>query len=51
MVICPIANVIGCHKCAIVNFCALKSVLGNYDDEQTETAPDDSESTESKPPD
>jgi hypothetical protein len=36
MVICPIANSIGCNKCGIVNFCFLKTVLGNYGDDHME---------------
>ena len=30
MAICPIANSVGCNKCGMVNFCFLKTVLGNY---------------------
>ena len=34
MVICPIANSVGCEKCGVVNFCLLRSVLGNYGEEE-----------------
>ncbi len=51
MAICPIANSVGCNKCTIVKFCVLKSVLGNYGEEQPGQEPKDSKSTESKPPD
>jgi hypothetical protein len=51
MVICPIANSIGCDKCAVVDFCFLRSVLGNYGAEQPGQEAEDSKSTESKPPD
>jgi len=43
MAICPIANSIGCNKCGIVNFCFVKTVLGNYGEEQPgQNASDDS---------
>jgi len=53
MVICPVANSIGCNKCGIVNFCFLKSVLGNYGEEQPGQDSEESKKTEpeSKPPD
>ena len=51
MAICPIANSVGCDKCTIVNYCVLKSVLGNYGNEQPEQKPEESKSNESKPPD
>jgi hypothetical protein len=34
MVICPVANTVGCNKCGMVNFCFVKTVLGNYGEEQ-----------------
>ena len=34
MAICPVANSIGCEKCAVVNVCFLKTVLGNYGEEK-----------------
>ena len=43
MVICPVANMVGCEKCAVVDFCLLKSVLGNYGEEQ-EDKPGEKES-------
>lgn len=53
MTICPVANLIGCNKCGIVNFCFLKSVLGNYGEEQPGQDSEESKKTEpgSKPPD
>lgn len=30
MTVCPIAIVSGCKKCALVEFCPLKTVLGDY---------------------
>ena len=30
MTLCPIALAVGCNKCAIVNACPLKSVIGNF---------------------
>jgi hypothetical protein len=30
MTLCPIALAVGCNKCAIVNGCPLKTVIGNY---------------------
>ena len=38
MTVCPIANSVGCEKCAVVKICLLRSVLGNYDAETTEQA-------------
>ena len=52
MVICPIANTVGCNKCAMVNFCFVKTVLGNYGQEQPGDNSEEAKSTEaeSKPP-
>ena len=36
MVICPIANSVGCNKCGMVNFCFLKTLLGNYGNDHME---------------
>jgi len=36
MAICPIANSVGCNKCGMVNFCFLKTVLGNYGNDHME---------------
>ena len=33
MAICPVANSVGCNECGVVNFCFLKTVLGNYGDD------------------
>jgi hypothetical protein len=51
MVICPVANSVGCNKCGVVNFCLLKTILGNYGEEQPGKDPEESKSTESKSPD
>lgn len=51
MAICPIANSVGCENCKIVSFCLLKTVLGNYGDNQAGEKTENSESSESKPPD
>jgi len=53
MAICPIANSIGCNKCGIVNFCFVKTVLGNYGEEQPGQDPSEAKTvkSESKPPD
>ena len=53
MAICPVANSVGCNKCGIVNFCFLKSVLGNYGKEQPGQQSEEDKTTdpESKPPD
>ena len=34
MAICPVANSVGCEKCAVVKICFLKTVLGNYGEEK-----------------
>jgi hypothetical protein len=51
MVICPVANTVGCNKCGVVNFCLLRSIVGNYGEEQPGEGSEESKSTESKPPD
>lgn len=30
MVLCPVAMAVGCKNCLAVSFCALKSVVGDY---------------------
>jgi hypothetical protein len=30
MTLCPVALAAGCKKCAIVNICPLKGVIGDY---------------------
>ncbi len=52
MVICPVANTVGCNKCGMVNFCFLKSVLGNYGEEQPGNTSEETTkvNTESEPP-
>ena len=30
MTLCPIALAVGCRKCAAVEFCLLKSVIGDF---------------------
>ena len=34
MAICPVANKVGCEECAVVKVCLLRSVLGNYGEEE-----------------
>lgn len=53
MVICPVANSVGCNKCGMVNFCFLKSVLGDYGEEQPGDKSEEAKTTkpESKLPD
>ena len=36
MTICPIAIVVGCKKCLLLNVCPVKGVIGNYKKEDTE---------------
>jgi hypothetical protein len=43
MTLCPIALAVGCRKCAILNACPLKSVIGDYrkpDETQPKQPPD-----------
>ena len=49
MVICPIANSVGCNKCGMVNFCFLKTVLGNYGKEQPGQDSEEADKTKPKP--
>ena len=38
MTLCPIAMAVGCKQCAFVNFCLLKSVIGDFKPEdETQT--------------
>lgn len=30
MTLCPVAIVVGCKKCAVVELCPLKEVIGDY---------------------
>jgi hypothetical protein len=48
MTICPIANSVGCEKCGVVKVCVLRSVLGNYGDEQAGQKSEQANSSESK---
>ncbi len=38
MTVCPIAIAASCRKCPAVGVCPLKRVLGDYTDQDTETA-------------
>ena len=53
MVICPVANMVGCNKCGMVNFCFLRTVFGNYGEEQPGQDSEETKKTESEsnPPD
>ena len=53
MAICPVANSVGCEKCGIVKVCFLRSVVGNYGEEQPgqDSVQANSTKSESKPPD
>lgn len=52
MVICPIANTVGCNECQMVNFCFVKTTLGNFGEEQPGDNPKAAatKKTEAKPP-
>lgn len=53
MAICLVANSLGCENCGVVNFCFLKTVLGNYGEEKPEASSEDSSvevDVESRPP-
>ena len=34
MALCPVANSIGCKQCGIVKVCLLRSVVGNYAEQE-----------------
>ena len=34
MAICPVANKVGCEECMVVKVCVLRTVLGNYGEEE-----------------
>ena len=38
MILCPAAMAIGCKKCPVVEFCLLKSVIGDYKKEDATQA-------------
>lgn len=46
--ICPIALAVGCSKCPTVKFCPLKSVLGDYKEEDKNSSAKDSGKKPSK---
>lgn len=37
MTLCPIAIAVGCKKCPAFSFCPLKSVIGDWKDEEKQT--------------
>ena len=39
MTLCPIALMSGCKKCMVVDFCLLKTVIGDYKKEDEPQAP------------
>ncbi|MGB0126283.1 MAG: hypothetical protein WBP72_01505 [Rhodocyclaceae bacterium] len=34
MTLCPVAIMAGCKKCPVVGMCPLKTVIGNYNEEE-----------------
>jgi len=38
MTLCPVAMAMGCRKCAAINFCPLKSVIGDFEPEDATPA-------------
>jgi hypothetical protein len=40
MTLCPIALMTGCKKCMAVDFCMLKTVIGDYKKDDETKAPD-----------
>jgi hypothetical protein len=34
MTLCPVAIAAGCKKCPVVGMCPLKTVIGNYSEEE-----------------
>ena len=40
MTLCPIALVVGCKKCLAVQFCPVKTVIGDYEKPPAEAAPE-----------
>ncbi len=47
MTVCPVAIMAGCNKCPAVSVCPLKSVLGNYVEENSSEQKPQSESKSS----
>jgi hypothetical protein len=46
MTLCPIALAAGCKKCPMFSICPLKSIIGDYKIEQTESQPKAEENEE-----
>lgn len=40
MTLCPIAIAVGCNKCALVNVCPLKEIIGDYKPDEVAPAPE-----------
>ena len=49
MTICPIAIAVSCKKCPAFGFCPVKSVIGDYKEEEETRTPPQSAEGESKP--
>ena len=49
MTICPIAIAVSCKKCPAFGFCPVKSVIGDYKEEEETRTPPRSAKEESKP--
>jgi len=39
MTLCPVAIVVGCKKCAIVEVCPLKGIIGDYQKSESGAPP------------
>ena len=38
MVLCPVALAVGCGKCPVFNVCPVKSIIGDYRPDESQTA-------------
>ena len=39
MTLCPVALAVGCEKCPIVKVCPAKSVIGDFEKEESDETP------------
>ena len=37
MTLCPVALAVGCQKCPLVKVCPVKTIIGDYKSEESET--------------
>ena len=51
MTLCPIAIAVTCRKCAVVSFCPVKEIIGDYKPEKADQASANKSPADRKPDD